>query len=364
MHALVSGAGIAGLSFAAAMLRLGHQVTLVEQAPELRAVGAGIVLAANATACLSWAGIPLEGLGRPVGGFRIQDLQGRSLGETLELPGGHPTLSVDRGVLLAHLSAHAAGAELRFGQRIVDLAGAQVTLEDGSTLTPDVVVGADGLRSGLRSLVLPPGTGPQVVDSGQVCWRGLFPTQPSTPPDPVEYWGRGSRAGLVPLGQGRGYLYLVENGDGEGMDGRFDDYPAAVREAIAAVSSFHKDALMAVEPHCFVRDGVFFLGDAAHALTPNMGQGACMAIEDAVLLAALLDEDAATAAQRYPSLRRERVRWVADSSERIGRVGQWEGGLACGLRDLVMRTTPKRVGQQVAARLWTGSPVARGELGS
>ena len=171
-------------------------------------------------------------------------------------------------------------------------------------------------------------------------------------------WGRGRRFGVVPIEVGRAYCYATANTPPRGIDpaverlARFKerfagfggDVPAMLDLLVDEASLIRSD-IEEVEQDAWTRGRTALIGDAAHAITPNMGQGAGMAMEDALVLGRCLSEaeEVTTALKGYESLRRSRVAWVASRSRRVGQIGQWQRPVACWMRSLAMRMTPQRV---------------------
>lgn len=347
MNLLVVGAGIGGLTAALRLAQLGHAVTIVERAPELTAVGAGIVLAPNATGILRALGVDLrdghplptmDGLTRS--GVRLSSMDPVQVGLGPILGFARPELHE------ALRAALPAPVTLRLGVEVQALAAGPDRVEvDG--VAYDLVVGADGLRSGVRRAVhgdLP------LRYSGVTCWRDVVPNPGVS--TCTEAWGGATRVGVVPLSRDRVYTFLVRTAP-QGAPG-----PASLEElrawfgpwsgdagrllaSLPRVPPLHHD-LLELDAPVWGRGRVVLLGDAAHAMTPNLGQGAAMAIEDAYTLGSCL-ADPANTAEALATARHARVRKVQLDSRRFGGVAHWENPLACGLRDLLMRATPASV---------------------
>lgn len=189
--------------------------------------------------------------------------------------------------------------------------------------------------------------------------------QEVAPGDTSESWGRGSRFGIVPLDHRRIYWFATANAPaGRTQDAaerkrflqqRFAGWHPPIErllEATPAAEILHND-IYDLRPMRRWNEGrVTLLGDAAHPTTPNLGQGAGMAIESAVALARCLSEesDLAAALGGYEAERRPRTAWITEQSWRIGRVGQWENPLACGLRDFLLRVTPPGISEKTLER--------------
>jgi 2-polyprenyl-6-methoxyphenol hydroxylase-like FAD-dependent oxidoreductase len=378
MRAMIVGAGIGGLTAAIALRRAGIDATVFERTGELKEVGAGILLAANAVSVLGELGLSDEvrGLGTPASAGRVLTWRGNTLTkvplEKLETRVGVPSAAVHRADLQDLLLRKLEGQGPRLGAECSgfesDAEGVNVVFADGAQERGDLLVGADGLHSTVRAGLF----GPEKPRyAGYTAWRavvrpgrGLLPWGTG-----FESWGRGARFGCAHIGDGRVYWFATINAPEGEKDGPLGSpsAPKAVLErhfggwhhpvpALIAETDEEKirrDDLYDREPlsGSWGRGRVTLLGDAAHPSTPNLGQGACQAIEDAVVLARGLKEaggrdasyDVPSALRRYEDLRRERTAWIVRRSRAVGRVGQIENPLLCGLRDAALRVTPTRL---------------------
>lgn len=343
----VIGAGIGGLTTAIGMQRNGFQVTVFERAATPTYVGAGLSLFGNAFRALDVVGVgdQVRALGAPQGGLTAG--QRRPDGRWLALTPPE-AISELRVVHRADLHEVLAGAlapgTIRWGTAI-----------DEDPAGFDVVVAADGLRSRTRASW--PGD-PGVRYSGYSTWRGVT----SRPVDPRggagETVGRGDRFGMVPLADGRVYWFGVSTMP---ADSTFADEFAEVRRRFGHWHNPIPALLDATEPAAVFRTGIHdlarplrtfrrgrtvLLGDAAHAMTPDLGQGAGQAMEDAATLTTLLatEPDVDRALSAYDRIRRSRTQPIALRARRLGRLLQSRGPV----RDLVLRLTPTRA---VAAQL-------------
>jgi 2-polyprenyl-6-methoxyphenol hydroxylase-like FAD-dependent oxidoreductase len=357
---LVVGGGIAGLMVASSLRNRGVECELVERAAQWAPVGAGIVLSVNAMAVLRGLGLDetLVNAGQVLGQGAITDAKGQSLGAsdfgTLQ-PQFGPTVALHRAALHEILLAAAGTTPISLGTSVdsieQDARGADVRFTDGREDRFDLVVGADGLRSKVRALVFDERA---IVYAGYTCWRFVVPA-PSENVHMREMWGRGLRFGIVPIGGGRVYCFAVANAPAASPDpipGRLarlrerfagfgGDVPAILESLHDDEELIHND-LEEVAEGSWVSGRVVLVGDAAHAMTPNMGQGAAMALEDAAVLVESLTSHATVdrALVEYESRRKPRVRWVQNQSRRIGRVGQLEWGPLCALRNAVLKLVP------------------------
>lgn len=375
---VVVGAGIGGLVLARGLSKLGSSVIVVEAAPALRALGAGITLGANAMRILDELelGPAVRERGRRIPGGAITDASGRCLSETslddIEARYGR-AVAIERSLLHeALVSGITASAgtpvEYRLGTSILGLEDAgdsvTVTLESGEQLKARAAIGADGIRSRVRRLTF---GAVEPTYSGYTCWRwtGEVPNGVS---NVVEMWGAGARAGLVPLDGQRAYAFFVENAErGTPNDPerrragfvrkRFAHFSGEVPKVLAALGSddaelLHHDIEEVILPS-WTKERVTLLGDAAHALTPNLGQGAAMAIEDALVLARELHafDDARAALRSYEARRRPRVEDIQKRSRSLGKVAQWQTPLGVWLRNLALAKAPPSATRKTVERI-------------
>lgn len=349
--AAVVGAGIGGLATAVALRRTGWDVTVHERADALRAVGAGIALAPNAVHALDALGL----------GDAVRARAHRLPATAVRLAAGGTLARVDGDAVAAR---HGAGVlavdRTDLHALLVDALGPGVVrcsspVDDAAALTAehDLVVAADGLHSRARATAWPD---VRPVYSGYTAWRAVVRTD-VRPVEASETWGRHERFGIVPVGDDRVYLFATATvpegahapdaaGELAEVRRRFGGWHAPVPALLDAVDPAtvlrHDVVALSHVPHPWHRGRLALLGDAAHAMEPNLGQGAGLALEDAVVLSHALRDDVPveTALARYTADRRPRAARLHAASARIGRLTQHAGPLTTAVRDVVVRLTP------------------------
>jgi len=371
---LIAGAGIGGLATASALSRRGFEVEIAEAAERVRTVGAGITIQPNAMAVLDSLGIQLDPSDLlPIGEVAMLDASGRSLmgGDFSEM-GERSGANVRRADLHRALLASVGEIPLRLSSPVTSVVdegdGCTVTLGACQQEKYDAVIGADGIMSQVRRSILPTQEC-ELRFAHQRCWRFTVEAPELQPKKTVERWFSGCRVGVVPLSRGGTYVYIVQSAAPGGLEKSHAD-PGWVQEHLGPVDDRLPDLLKALErsaePHVHCGDlcdqphvsyglgRVLLLGDAAHALTPNMGQGAAMAIEDAGALALIAREKPVHRwAETLEALRARRVREIAKTSWRIGQMAHWRGATARSLRDLMMRMTPKSTTDRMVSKSWS-----------
>jgi 2-polyprenyl-6-methoxyphenol hydroxylase-like FAD-dependent oxidoreductase len=359
---VIIGGGIGGLTAAVALARRGLTAEVYEQAPVLEEIGAGVGLWSNALAALESIGLSGQVTQLAVQAARqgIRRSDGAWLmcipAEVMAARWGAGLVLVHRAELQQLLAAELDPATIRLGARCteVEANGERpiARFADGREVQADVLVGADGVHSVVRSSLFGPGS---LRHRGYTCVRSITPAgSVPLPRDGAETWGRGARFGLGPTSGERIIWYATWNvpaGADDAADtaerlrtifGTWHDPIPTIIEATPETALIRTDIYDRWPTRTWAKGQVALIGDAIHPMTPDLAQGACQAIVDATTLAASLagSRDVRPALREYQQRRWRNAATTTLMARNSGTVGRWKGGMACAARDSVLRAMP------------------------
>lgn len=363
----IIGGGVAGLTAAIGLNKIGIQVSIFENAKILAGIGAGFGLAANAIQALDYLDLKdgVIPLGHYLENYNILDEQGKILAspETKKISTQYEqdNFAIHRADLHQFLLQQINITDLHLGKRAFkveeDAAGIAVFFEDGTVHKTDYLIVADGVKSQLRQQLIPH-SAPRYA--GYTCWRATINNAHINLKTGFETWGSKGRFGMTPLVGNKIYWYACINA--EANSARYRNYTiqdlklnfAHYHDPIPKVLAETKDEqliwndIIDIKPLKHLALGnILFIGDAGHATTPNMGQGACQAIED---VAVLVDElkktkDVTLAFKHFEQRRLKRTRYITETSWTIGKIAQWQNPISIMARNTLMTILPEKIKQ-------------------
>jgi 2-polyprenyl-6-methoxyphenol hydroxylase-like FAD-dependent oxidoreductase len=354
---ILVGGGIGGAATALALSRQGFEPVVYERTKELREVGAGVALWANATHIMKNLDLLEEAIkvGYLTTNYQFCSQQGKEL-VNMPIDGFElPVVGIHRAELHRLLWQNVPTEKFILGETFERFERqdnrVHAYFTSGTQVEGDALIGADGLRSRVRAALL--GDEPPTYRNFKT-WRGLTEFVPKNyrPGYIHEYLGGGKGCGFMMLGKGKMYWYVAatapENqsdaaiGRKKELESMFQDWFSAIPELIAAT-----DESQIITTDLYDRPptqpwsirNITLLGDAAHPMLPTMGQGACTALEDAYVVAKCLEEnpDPVVAFQQYESLRFPRTKAIVEQSLQSGKMGELKNPIAVGLRNTFMK---------------------------
>lgn len=369
----IIGGGIGGVAAAVALHQAGIDAVVYERSPRLREVGVGMMLWPNATRVLRDLGLLEHVLARsgPNTHFLVRASRGEVLMNIALGDFDVPAICARRADLLAVLIAALPRECVRLGRELhhLEQVGNKVRVHfaGGVVKDHDAVIGADGIRSHVRSELF---GASDPIYRGYTVWRGMASYDGCAARSGAnsETWGAGHRFGILNTGHGRVTWYATAN--------VASDHPDAAcgrkRELLQTFASWHDpitELIEATDEAAILKNGAYdlvplprwgdrlvtLLGDAAHPCTPNLGQGGGLALEDAMVLAKCIEKGTALepALRRYESLRRHRTAHMQQRARLMGRVGQWENRVFVAARQAVTSLLPARLFEHNLRRIYS-----------
>ncbi|KAI3845053.1 hypothetical protein MKX03_021541 [Papaver bracteatum] len=389
---VIVGAGIAGLATASSLHRLGVKSLVLEQSESLRTGGTSLTLFKNGWRVLDDIGVgtQLREQFLEIQGMVIKSENGRELRSFKFKDEAKERFAVERGILLETLANQLPPNSIRFSSKLanIETAGTSETLlelVDGTQLQAKIVIGCDGIRSPVANWLGFPE--PQYV--GHCAFRGLGFYPDGQPFEPkVNYvYGRGLRAGYVPVSSTKVYWFVCFNSPSPGP--KITDPAVLKNEAQKLVRNWPSELLEIIDrtPDDTIiktplvdrwlwpkvspsvsSGGVVLVGDAWHPMTPNLGQGACCALEDAVVLSGKLATalDAGPVAIDYALKAYEKERWghifpLTIRANLVGSLLQWENPIVCAVRNNIVIPKLVKLGPLLAHTNYKCEPLMKTE---
>jgi 2-polyprenyl-6-methoxyphenol hydroxylase-like FAD-dependent oxidoreductase len=366
MNIDIIGAGIGGLTTAIALEQKGIKTRIFEQAERIKPVGAGIILANNAMQVYEKLGLRkiIEENGNPISSMNITKSNLKPLSKIdltyFEQKYNTKNIAIHRGTLQQILIDKLKSTRINLNHKLTSIVeytnGYYLKFENGEQIQSSAVLGADGLNSIVRQNIFPNNS---IRNANQICWRGI--TECELPikfkNELNEAWGKSERFGFVQIAENKVYWYALKSFKKSanefsinGIEQYFSHYNSVIKDII---KSTKKDQINTAEisdlkpTNIWFKDNVCLIGDSAHATTPNMGQGACQAIEDAYVLSECLYKYGINKAfSEYQKLRLPKAHQVVKASWLVGKLAHLKNPILIGLRNQMLRLTPSSVNRK------------------
>lgn len=361
----IIGAGIGGLATALAFEKIGVAYHVYERASEISEVGAGIWLAPNALQVLDYLGILEEVLksGNAIDRITIGKADLTSLSDSFQdvfkKEFGFSTIAIHRATLQKILVDKLPKEKISFGKGFQSFVvqndkSILINFRDDTTIPTDFLIGADGIHSKVRKQLFPQSS---TRYSGQTCWRGIadFTIGKEFENRGLELWGDQIRFGISKIAEGKVYWFAVvkdkqnqkdiENGRKQKILKRFEEFHPLVKEVITATAEINilRNDISDLKPlENWSKGAISLIGDAAHATTPNMGQGGAQAIEDAYYLSKLIQANPnKNSFEQFQVQRQPKVNAIVKQSWTLGQMAHWRYGKL--FRNFLLKSMPTKI---------------------
>ena len=362
----IVGAGIGGLTTAIALESVGVKYSIFEQSKEIKPVGAGIILANNAMQVYAKLGLKeeIEAAGNYISSVNITkpNLTNLSVQKLIpfEQKYGAKNIAIHRGILQQILVNKLKHTQIHLDHELDKIDqnsnGYSLSFLNNQKHHSTTLIGADGINSVVRNTFFPNN---QIRDAHQTCWRGVTNYQlPQKYQNGLyEAWGNQSRFGMVQIAKNKVYWYALQStSENNNTSSIFESYHPIIIELINNTPTNHvyKSKICDLKPtKKWHLDNLCLIGDAAHATTPNMGQGACQAIEDAYVIAKLLaknnPKEAFTAFQK---IRLPKAHLIVNGSWNLGKIAHLSNPFLRGIRNQAMKLTPAFISQNQTDKIF------------
>ena len=370
---IIIGGGIAGLTAAIGLQSLDYEFKIFEKSKQLKGIGAGFGLAANAMRAFDLLGIKndIEKIGFYTTSYNILDHKGNVLlspdTKTIAQQYDQDNFTIHRADLHLFLLSQIDSEKIHLAKNATHFQKKgeiiSVFFDDDTSYTCKYLLIADGVKSPLRQQLLPHST-PRYA--GYTCWRATIDNSSIQLKVGSETWGKNGRFGMTPLINNRIYWYACVNSNANNsiyrkytvadLENHFKTYHTPIPTILSETKNEDLiwNDIIDIKPLKNLAYGnILLMGDAGHATTPNLGQGACQAIED---VAVLIDElkkkqTVVKAFQNFEKRRLSRTRYITNTSKQIGEVAQWDNSFMITLRNSIMKVLPANIAQHSLKKL-------------
>lgn len=360
MKIAIIGAGIGGLTAAALLQEQEHEIEVFEQHGSVQELGAGIGIGGNVLSKLTGHDLAkgIKNEGQIIHAMQVLDNKGKTL-STATLKENTINLTLRRQTLLDVIKSYVEPTAIHTDHQVTRIDNDNdkviVQFENKEQKAFDLCIGADGLHSKVRASVK---SESKPIYQGYTVFRGLVQDVHLKDPHVAkEYWTKQARVGVVPLINNEAYWFISVNAKENDekftayakphLQARFNHLPEEVRKVLdkQEETGILLHDIYDLKPlKTFVYGRTLLLGDAAHATTPNLGQGAGQAMEDAIVLANCLKTyDFDNALSRYDSLRVAHTKKVIKKSRAIGKIAQSSNTIVIKVRDLISKVIPNKL---------------------
>ncbi|MFT5860807.1 MAG: 2-polyprenyl-6-methoxyphenol hydroxylase-like FAD-dependent oxidoreductase [Flavobacteriaceae bacterium] len=362
----IIGAGIGGLTTAIALEQRGFKTRIFEQAENIEPVGAGIILANNAMQVFEKLGLRqiIEKNGNTISSLNITKANLKTLSMVdlsyFEKKFNVKNSAIHRGILQQILLNKLTTSSLNLNHKLKsitkNLNGHSLEFQNGKRIQSSTLIGADGLNSVVRQNLF---LNNQIRNANQICWRGI--TEYSLPQkyqnELNEAWGKSERFGFVQIAKDKVYWYALksfkknkEELNLNNINDYFSKYNTVIKAIIFSTKKeqINTSEISDLKPTDeWYQENVCLIGDAAHATTPNMGQGACQAIEDAYILAECLNKyDTNSAFIEFQKIRLPKAHQVVKASWMVGKMAHLSNPILIGIRNQLIQLVPASINRK------------------
>ncbi len=366
MNGTIIGAGIGGLTTAIALQHQNINTNIYEASSQLLPIGAGILVPPNAMAVMDKLGLAetITQNGVTISKIAIDNIKGTTIScndaSHQHASKKYNTIAIHRGalqqILLSNIAANTLITDKKCTDVLQDHHHAQAWFHDGTSQKSDFLIGADGLNSNIRKILFP---NTHLRNAEQLCWRGVanYSLDNKRRQQLTEIWGNGTRFGYVQINDNEVYWYATKKPNSQSIGTKntvqqlpedFSRYPKAVSNIIHQTppQNIIKNLIHDLPPQPrWGRNRITLIGDAAHPMTPNLGQGGAQAIEDAWALSQHLASDltATEAFQNFYDSRHAKANKIIKMSWQIGQISNISNKFLCSARNIALSLVPAPV---------------------